>query len=79
MQCPSCTCSASREVVIASVKYLECEWCGNLHSGETGDEEELQKVRQKLQEANEIVARLEESLRVKRLSSDSASPGSQTR
>lgn len=62
MQCPSCLCSASQEVVINSVKYLECDFCGNLISAESSDrsysndkEEELKMLREQLKVANDII------------------------
>lgn len=68
MQCPSCLCSASQEVIINSVKYLECEFCGNLMSTEkpinysfNDQSEELKMLRLKLKEANDIIDSLRKS------------------
>lgn len=62
MQCSNCLCSVSQEVVVGSVTYHECDWCGNLMATEAaGDsdlEQELNSLHLKLQEANAIIARL---------------------
>jgi hypothetical protein len=62
MQCPSCLCSASQEIVIRSEKYFECDFCGNLISSNdhidnfsTDQYEKLKMLRQKLKEAIDII------------------------
>lgn len=62
MQCPSCLCSASQEIVISSKTYLECDFCGNLMSpkdhidNSSNDQyEELEMLRLKLKEAIDII------------------------
>lgn len=59
MQCPSCLCSTSEEVIINTTKYYECTYCGNLMSTQESIDnsfkdhsEELKMLRVKLEEAN---------------------------
>lgn len=58
MQCSSCSCSNNREVVINSVKYLECDFCGNLMTPMDSVSylnEELSKLRLKMLEVVELI------------------------
>jgi hypothetical protein len=62
MQCTRCLCSAGQETIINSVKYFECDFCGELVpteesiSNSSNDQrEELKMLRVKLKEANDII------------------------
>ena len=62
MQCTRCLCSAGQETIINSVKYFECDFCGELMPTEksinnsSNDQlEELKMLRLKLKEANDII------------------------
>ena len=69
MQCPSCLCSASQEIIIRSEKYLECDFCGNLISSKDHIEdssndphEELKMLQLKLKEAIDIIDGIRKSI-----------------
>ena len=62
MQCTRCLCSAGQETIINSVKYFECDFCGELmpteesiNNASIDQLEELKMLRLKLKAANDII------------------------